>query len=448
MCGDAGLHVFWLGHEKEVALGSFRPEILSMRLEIESAGIVELPLRLPFVFGAAVIRSIRSARVRLRVRLAGKESSGNGEMTLSNGWAYPAAPHAEGEAAMGRLFDALVTRLNGVQLPTDPFDAANELRRIAVESAAALGCDPPLPELAALVCVSPFDMALFHAWGAAHGMDPFDALRLESPPGEAMQAAGLSPADVAAAIAPCPACVLHICHAVGGADPLVPEDVRQPVNDGLPEDLTGWIRRDGLTHFKVKLLGSDPEWDFHRLVSVHRAWQQVHGEGRGDDAPVYSLDLNEQCPSGEALTALLRRLEREEPEVFERITLVEQPSPRGREDEPLHRVHEAARLKPVMLDEGFVSFEALKRAVAAGYTGVCLKACKGMFFSVLAAAYARRHGLSVCVQDLTCTGAAFSASAALAARTGVGAFEANARQYCGMASMRLNNGTIDLPVRV
>jgi hypothetical protein len=71
-----------------------------------------------------------------------------------------------------------------------------------------------------------------------------------------------------------------------------------------------------------------------------------------------------------------------------------------------------------------------------GYTGAALKACKGQTQSVLMAAAARKDGMFLCVQDLTCPGASLLHSASLAAHVpGVAAIEANARQYVPAANV-------------
>jgi hypothetical protein len=98
-------------------------------------------------------------------------------------------------------------------------------------------------------------------------------------------------------------------------------------------------------------------------------------------------------------------------------------------------MHEAARLKPVVIDESLVDLASLKLAMEMGYTGVALKACKGQTQSLLLAAAAQRYGLFRCVQDLTCVGASLIHSAGLAAHVpGVAAIESNGRQYCPAAN--------------
>src|SRR5262249_12270511 len=65
-----------------------------------------------------------------------------------------------------------------------------------------------------------------------------------------------------------------------------------------------------------------------------------------------------------------------------------------------------------------------------GYSGAALKACKGQSQTLLLAAAARKFGMYLCVQDLTCPGASLIHSAGLAAHIpGVAAIESNARQY-------------------
>jgi hypothetical protein len=95
-----------------------------------------------------------------------------------------------------------------------------------------------------------------------------------------------------------------------------------------------------------------------------------------------------------------------------------------------------SKLKPVILDEGLVDFEALLVGREQGYTGVAIKTCKGHTDSLLLAAAAQKFGMLVCAQDLTCPGYSYLHYASLAARLPkVDAFEANGRQY---AAPRVN----------
>ena len=89
----------------------------------------------------------------------------------------------------------------------------------------------------------------------------------------------------------------------------------------------------------------------------------------------------------------------------------------------------------MVIDESLTDLESLLLAREMGYTGAALKACKGQSQSLLLAAAARKYGMFLCVQDLTCPGASLIHSAGLAAHVpGVAAIEANARQYCPAAN--------------
>ena len=98
-------------------------------------------------------------------------------------------------------------------------------------------------------------------------------------------------------------------------------------------------------------------------------------------------------------------------------------------------MHEAAKVRPVVIDESLTDFETLRLAREQGYSGVALKACKGQSQALLMGAAANVYGMFLAVQDLTCPGASFLHSAGLAARVrGVTAIEGNARQYCPAAN--------------
>ena len=98
-------------------------------------------------------------------------------------------------------------------------------------------------------------------------------------------------------------------------------------------------------------------------------------------------------------------------------------------------MHEASKLRPVVIDESLIDVESLHRAREMGYTGAALKACKGQGQSLLLAAAAQKAKMFLCVQDLTGPGAALIHSAGLAAHVpGVAAIESNSRQYCPVAN--------------
>jgi L-alanine-DL-glutamate epimerase-like enolase superfamily enzyme len=122
---------------------------------------------------------------------------------------------------------------------------------------------------------------------------------------------------------------------------------------------------------------------------------------------------------------------------YARVQYIEQPTHRDLAAHPENKVHEAAKLKPVVIDESLVDYDSLLLAREQGYTGIALKACKGQSDSLLLAAAGQKFGMFLCVQDLTCPGSSFLHSASLAARIpGVAAIEGNGRQYCPSANRR------------
>ena len=125
------------------------------------------------------------------------------------------------------------------------------------------------------------------------------------------------------------------------------------------------------------------------------------------------------------------------PAAYDRVQYIEQPTHRDLKAHPENKMHEAAKLKPVVIDESLVDFDSLLLARELGYSGIALKACKGQSDSLILAAAGQKFGMFLCVQDLTCPGFSFLHSASLASRIpGVAAIEGNGRQYCPAANRR------------
>ena len=400
-----------------------------MRLTVSDLSFREVPLRSPFRFGASTMTDLHTVTVAMTVAEGSRTGRGTGAMTLGNSWSWPDAPDQVSKDAMERLVRRLAQKFDGLEVGESVIGASLELKRIALQTRQDLALEPgaQMPALCALVSFSAFDIALFDAWGHMNAANSFDLLCSSAMEDKALSnAAGIDSASLKTVLTSRPAASLNVFHAVGGLDPLTPADVTQPVGDGLPENLQDWVKRDGVRCFKIKLRGNDTKWDYERVTSVSRACREVLG-GR---EPAFSLDFNEQCPSGDSGAEFLARLARDQPGLFSRIEFCEQPMPRTFRASPQEDVRAMARYLPVCLDEGLVDLEAFEAGIATGYNGICLKACKGLGFSLVAAAAARGRNLFTCFQDLTCTGRAYLASVALAARVGVTSLEANGRQFC------------------
>jgi L-alanine-DL-glutamate epimerase-like enolase superfamily enzyme len=206
------------------------------------------------------------------------------------------------------------------------------------------------------------------------------------------------------------------------------------VGDGLPETLGEWIAADGLTHLKIKLNGDNLDWDVDRVARVEQVAVEAQA-ARGCAEWFYSADFNEKCADVQYVLDWLAKVGEKSPAALDRLQYIEQPTHRDLKANPENKMHEAAKIKPVVIDESLVDLESLLTSRELGYSGVALKACKGHSEALLMGAAAQKYGMFLCVQDLTCPGYSFLHSASLSARIPtVAAIEGNGRQYCPAAN--------------
>jgi L-alanine-DL-glutamate epimerase-like enolase superfamily enzyme len=227
---------------------------------------------------------------------------------------------------------------------------------------------------------------------------------------------------------------IRLYHSVGASDPLAAADVKKPIHDGLPETLEDWIPYNGVTAIKINLKGSDLAWDVDRVASIERVTTAAQHK-RGVREWMYSLDFNERCPNVQYLLDFERELKGKAPAAFGLVQYIEQPSQRDLASNRGNTMFEAAKLRPVVIDESLTGLDMLLLAREMGYTGAALKACKGQSETLLMAAATQKYKMFRCVQDLTCPGAALVHSVGIAAHVpGVAALEANAREYVPAAN--------------
>jgi L-alanine-DL-glutamate epimerase-like enolase superfamily enzyme len=316
-----------------------------------------------------------------------------------------------------------------VSLEPEYLKAADEISR-------QLRLTEPIPKLCTLVTVSAFDAALHDAFGKVHGLSSyltygpqFMGHDLSYYLGSDFESEYL---DRYIQRQPTPR--LGLYHSVGASDPIEAGDIRRRINDGLPETLPEWIRYNGLTHIKIKLNGNDLKWDVDRVAGIDRVTSETQRERHIRDW-VYSLDFNERCPNVDYLIHFMTNLKNKTGDGFDRIQYIEQPTARDLEKHRKNVMHEATKLRPVVIDESLTGLDRLMLAREMGYSGVALKACKGQSQAVLMAAAAQKYKMFRCVQDLTCPGASLIHSVGLAAHIpGVTAVEANAREYVPIAN--------------
>lgn len=418
--------------------------------------------RTPIKFGGVALDRVTILNVDVDVETnGGKSARGFGSMPLGNVWAYPSRNMTSVQTldAMKAVTERVADVYRGYRAAGHPIDITWALEHEYVKQAVAIGerlqVADPIPVLATLVCASPFDAALHDAFGKVHGLNCYSTYGPDLLPHDLGHYLGAEFAglrldrfvNVKAKTR------MPLYHLVGALDPLTNADVKQPVADGLPETLAEWIPTDGLTHLKIKLNGDDSSWDVDRVLGVDRVAVEQQAK-RGISTWHYSLDFNERCGNVAYLLEFLGRVKEKTPLGYERIQYIEQPTRRDLKADRANVMHEASKLRPVVIDESLIDLESLRLAKEMGYTGAALKACKGQTQSLLLAAAAQKDGMFLCVQDLTCPGASLIHSAGLAAHVpGIVAIESNARQYCPAANepwadrfpgmFRIKDGTME-----
>jgi L-alanine-DL-glutamate epimerase-like enolase superfamily enzyme len=413
--------------------------------------------RTPIKFGGVASDRVTIVNVDCTVSMqSGRRARGFGSMPLGNIWSFPSKKlgYDQTLAAMKTLIERIATITGDYGEYGHPIDLTWALEPEYVKAATAIDAGEPIPILCTLVCASPFDAALHDAFGKLHGLNCYHTY---GPAFMSHELGHYLGADVRGEtldryVRKSPQPRMPLYHLIGALDPLEEKDIAKRIGDGLPDTLPEWIEHDGLTHLKIKLNGDDLAWDVSRVLNVDRVAAETQRR-RGVERWVYSLDFNEKCGSVGYLLDFLRQVREGAPAGFERIQYIEQPTARDLKANRQNVMHEASRIRPVVIDESLIDLESLLLAREMGYTGAALKACKGQTQSLLLAAAAQKLGMFLCVQDLTCPGASLIHSAGLAAHVpGVAAIESNARQYCPAANepwkarhpgiFRVTDGTI------
>jgi len=423
-----------------------------IRVEAVTLTFTDERLATPLQLSTGLITDVTYASVVLAVRTrSGHEHEGRGATFLSDLWAFPnpAYTHVEKDGAMRRLCEALAAALSRANDYGDPMELGHALELALSRLIAEVEAEDPalqsgaIPYLAALNCLAPFDAALHDAWGRALGGSAYqfyDEPWLNADLGAYLGAAfrGHYPARYLQERRQ----QLLVQHVVGAGDALLPDATTavhptaeqataKHLTTGLPQDLQSWIKRDGVSCFKIKTRGQDPLVDAQRVHEVHKT---ALGAGLPPAAIHLSFDPNEACPDPAFLTTMLDYLAAEAPAALQAIDYIEQPTGRDLASYTF-TLHEVSARKPVLIDESLDRLENLERLQPLGWSGLALKSCKGQTHSLLAYCWGRARGLFMTVQDLTNPGLALVHNANLCAHLalGVAYFEANGRQYAPAA---------------
>jgi hypothetical protein len=249
-----------------------------------------IDFRAPIKFGGRVVTDVVLLNVRIEVQTRdGRRGLGVGSMPMGNVWAWPSGgvtpeqslkamldfvnrftPVIRGYREYGHPLDLTRGLLSSDRKAVEDGTLSATVEDLAAATVQELGLSEPMPKLAEMVALSPFEAALHDGYGKALKANSYNLLGPE-----------FMNHDLAHYLTPefagehldrytlrQPKEKMPLYHLVGALDPLTDGDINQRLNDGLPETLGEWIVMDGLTHLKIKLNGDDLPWDVERVVGV------------------------------------------------------------------------------------------------------------------------------------------------------------------------------------
>lgn len=419
-------------------------ELNDVRILSASLWFLPVETRVPLKFGTETLTSVTCARASIRVaKNDGREAEGWGETPLSVQWVWPSEiSYSERHQALNDFS----TRLCAEWVNSDGMGHALELGHdflfgrlpeiLKIYNEDHRSDKEPMPWLAALVCASAFDLALHDAYGKANDRPTYETYGpeylnrdlssfLEPAADASFDFAGKTPADF---LVVSPDSKLPVWHLVGGLDPLTPDELTgaEP-DDGYPVHLEEWIDRDGLKCLKVKLRGNDAGWDYARLSAIGEIANRL-----GVDW--LTTDFNCTVTDPAYVNEILDRLMVEESLTFAKILYVEQPFPYDLKTHSID-VRSVSARKPLFMDESAHDWEHVRLGRELGWTGVALKTCKTQTGALLSLCWAKAHGMTLMVQDLTNPMLAQVPHVLLAAHAGtIMGVESNAMQFYPDAS--------------
>ncbi|MCS7193186.1 MAG: hypothetical protein NZ937_09440 [Armatimonadetes bacterium] len=400
-------------------------------------------MRMPLKFGREIVDDVVCCRVKMKVcDEKGNQAEGWGETPLIAQWGWASEKLSYSERL--ETMKDFCLRLSKAWLEFDETGHAFEVGHAFLSQVLPLllmqlnserADKEPMPYLASLICNSPFDIAFHDAYGNLVGLPiyetyrppfmRFDLSNYLEPESKRVDFRGKFPDDF---LTSNPKFKLPVWHLVGAKDPLTEDDLtgNEP-DDGYPVLLGDWILRDGLKCLKVKLTGTDFDWDYQRFVRVG----QVAIE---NDVLWLTADFNCTVTDPKYVIEFLDKLLREHPRFWQMLLYIEQPFPYELETYSID-VRAIAARKPLFMDESAHDWKFVRLGRKLGWTGVALKTCKTQTGALLMQAWGKAHDMLLMVQDLTNPMLALIPHVLLAAysETLMGV-EANAMQFYPQAS--------------
>ncbi len=416
---------------------------VSATIKEVSLHFLPVEMRVPLKFGAQVQDSVTCARACVTIEGSdGKTATGWGETPLSVAWVWPShLDYEDRHTAMKSFAVEIAQKLpslagcgHPIEIGSDFINGPLEDLQHSFNSNRDEGAE--LPHLAALVCFSLFDIAIHDAFGKLVDLPVYQTYHSEflsrnladflTPAADHVSFDGKYPADYLVSNAPQK---LPVWHLVGGLDPVSEDELTgDEPDDGYPVLLRDWIRADGLDCLKIKLRGNDQEWDYQRL-------KKIGALSREEDVTWLTTDFNCTVTDPAYVNEILDRLAIDDPVTFQKILYVEQPFPYDLQANQID-VHSVSARKPLFMDESAHDWKYVKMGRELGWTGVALKTCKTQTGALLSLCWAKAHGMTLMVQDLTNPMLAQIPHFLLAANAGtIMGVESNGMQFYPEASL-------------
>jgi hypothetical protein len=408
------------------------------QIRITEIELFERPveLRLPFRFGVVTLTACPQAFVRVRIQTGdGRSIAGVAAEMMAPKW-FDKNLALSNEDNFDQLRDVLRIAREAYVSDAAPGSAFGHFARHYDSHQLACAAKSYNPLLAnygpALI-----DRAILDALCRAHGTSFYAAVQ-KNLPGVGAGRREFADFDFDNFLARLqPAAGIEARHTVGLVDAITAADLKDPVNDGLPETLEDVVKQYGHRYFKLKV-GGKIDADIERLTAI---------AGVLDRAPqpyFASLDGNEQYENADGVAELLARIVATPAlkRMYDSILFIEQPI--NRKSALATDVARLNDYRPVIIDESDGELATFEQARARGYTGVSSKTCKGLYKSMLNAARCaqwnaqedtKRYFLSA--EDLTTqAGVAVQQDLALVNLLGITHVERNGHHYVnGMAAL-------------
>ncbi len=405
---------------------------------VQALELFERPvsLRLPFRFGVVTLTHCPQAFVRARIRMPdGRELTGAAAEMMAPKW-FDKNLALSNDDNFDQLRDVLHLAREAYLSDPNPDTAFGHFARhydAHQAMSAARGYNPLLANYGPAL----IDRAILDALCRAQDTSFYQAMHSNLPGMIAtrMEFTGLDMASFLAAQKP--AASIEARHTVGLVDAITAADLKQPVDDGLPETLEEVVAHYGHRYFKLKV-GGQLDADLARLTAIAEVLDR-------SSRPYFaSLDGNEQYDSADQVAELLARMRAAPP--LQRLTasilFVEQPINRKTALQADFRGDGLGL--PVIIDESDGTLDTFIAARECGYRGVSSKTCKGLYKSLLNAARCARWNAEagaprffMSAEDLTTqAGLAVQQDLALVNFLGISHVERNGHHYVnGMAAL-------------